>query len=112
MRSATASAAIRLIEAEKSFAADTAVVSSAVLSGVSTVEAFDATTTARSSDQIVADAIAGDTAFRTLNYRTQALFYNLGGGLDVPDNRDTLSFEERNGRVRFRGYNRLPARLA
>ncbi|MBC8070103.1 MAG: DUF1552 domain-containing protein [Deltaproteobacteria bacterium] len=33
-----------------------------------------------SSDQIVADAIAGDTSFKSLQYRAQALLYNSGVG--------------------------------
>jgi hypothetical protein len=72
----------------------------ALLSGVRTLASFDATTSAPSSDQIVADALGGQTAFRNLNYRAQALFYNLGGGLDTPDNRDTLSFRTQGGTVR------------
>ncbi len=70
-----------------------------LLAGVSTVAPFDATTSSRTSDRLVIDAIGGETAFPSLNYRTQALFYNLGGGLDIPDNRDTLSFERRNDRI-------------
>jgi hypothetical protein len=38
-----------------------------------------------SSDQIVADAIAGDTVFASLQYRTQALLYNSGTGADFRD---------------------------
>ncbi|MEN0063871.1 MAG: DUF1552 domain-containing protein [Myxococcota bacterium] len=70
-----------------------------LLAGVSTVAPFDATMTARTSDQIVMETLAGSTVFPSLNYRTQALFYNLGGGIDVPDNRDTLSFAQQGNRI-------------
>ena len=70
-----------------------------LLCGVRTVAPFDAEATTVSSDQVVMDAIAGDTTFPSLNYRTQALFYNLGGGLDTPDNRDTLSFARQGNRI-------------
>lgn len=72
----------------------------ALLAGVRTQAPFDATTSSPTSDQIVADAFAGSTAFDTLTYRTQALFYNLGGGLDRPVNRDTLSFRQQGDAVR------------
>ncbi|MEO0604747.1 MAG: DUF1552 domain-containing protein, partial [Myxococcota bacterium] len=70
-----------------------------LLAGVSTVAPFDATMSARTSDRIVMEALGANTAFPSLNYRTQALFYNLGGGLDIPDNRDTLSFERQGNRI-------------
>lgn len=47
------------------------------------------TVTGRSSDQIVADAIGGQTAFASLAYRAQALLYNSG---TYPMNRDTISY--------------------
>ena len=49
---------------------------SAFLCGQRTVNApFDATVTAPSSDQIVADAIGGDTLFKSLSYRVQPVKY-------------------------------------
>ena len=51
---------------------------------------MNATVTGPSSDQIAADVLGMDTAFRSLNYRTQALFYVLS---DDPDYRDTLAYE-------------------
>ena len=47
---------------------------------------FGTTITGPSSDQIVADQIAGDTLFPSLPLRVQALFYNQSG-TDIPDNR-------------------------
>jgi hypothetical protein len=41
-------------------------------------ESHDYRVTNWSSDQIVADAIAGDTTFHSLQYRAQALLYNSG----------------------------------
>lgn len=60
---------------------------------------FSTTITGPSSDQVVAEAIAGDTVFASLPLRVQALFYNQSGGIDIPDNRDTLSFREHNGTI-------------
>ncbi len=60
---------------------------------------FGTTVTGPSSDQVVADAIAGDTVFASLPLRVQALFYNLSGGIDIPDNRDTLSFRQQGGQI-------------
>ena len=58
---------------------------------------FGTTVTGPSSDQIVAEQIAGDTTFESLQMRVQALFYNQSGGIDIPDNRDTLSFRDDGG---------------
>lgn len=60
---------------------------------------FGTTVTGPSSDQVVAQAIAGDTTFESLPLRVQALFYNQSGGIDVPANRDTLSFRDTGGGV-------------
>ncbi len=43
-------------------------------------ESLDYRVTNWSSDQLVADAIAGDTTFSSLQYRAQALLYNSGVG--------------------------------
>lgn len=55
---------------------------------------FSTQVTGPSSDQIVADAIGGDTFFRSLTYRAQARYYSLGGNfvVDNPLNRDSLSY--------------------
>jgi hypothetical protein len=55
---------------------------------------FSTQVTGPSSDQVVADAIGGDTFFRSLTYRVQALYYSLGGNfvVDNPYNRDSLSY--------------------
>lgn len=58
---------------------------------------FSTTMTGASSDQIVAEVIGGDTTFDSLPLRVQALFYNQSGGIDVPANRDTLSFRDEGG---------------
>ncbi len=60
---------------------------------------FGTTVTGPSSDQVVANAIAGDTVFASLPLRVQALFYNQSGGIDIPDNRDTLSFRDAGGTI-------------
>lgn len=60
---------------------------------------FGTTVTGPSSDQVVAEAIAGDTVFASLPLRVQALFYNQSGGIDIPDNRDTLSFRDQGGQI-------------
>ncbi len=60
---------------------------------------FGTTVTGPSSDQIVADMIAGDTTFASLPLRVQALFYNQSGGIDVANNRDTLSFRDIGGTI-------------
>ncbi|MEM6996297.1 MAG: DUF1552 domain-containing protein [Myxococcota bacterium] len=60
---------------------------------------FGTTVTGPSSDQIVADAIGDGTTFRSLPLRVQALFYNQSGGIDIPANRDTLSFQDEGGGV-------------
>lgn len=51
------------------------------------------TVTAPSSDQLVADALGGDTAFPSLVYRAQALLYSA---FSYPKNRDSISYR-RNG---------------
>ncbi len=60
---------------------------------------FGTTVTGPSSDQIVAEAIGGGTTFQSLPLRVQALFYNQSGGIDIPANRDTLSFRDEGGGV-------------
>jgi hypothetical protein len=57
-------------------------------------DAFTTDVTGPSADQIVADAIGGDTLFASLGCRVQALSYVLGGSSDFDGtfNRDTLSF--------------------
>ena len=56
---------------------------------------FDSTVTGPSADQVMAQAIGGDTTFPYLSYRAQALFYwSNPGGVDIPNNRDTLSFDQ------------------
>lgn len=65
-----------------------------LLSGVTQRGTFDAGATAPTSDQIVADALGAETAFASLVYRAQAQYYNLSGGIDVPDNRDSPSFRD------------------
>ena len=60
---------------------------------------FGTTVTGPSSDQVVAEQIAGDTTFESLQLRVQALFYNQSGGIDIPDNRDTLSFKDVGGTI-------------
>jgi hypothetical protein len=52
-------------------------------------ESHDYRVTNWSADQIVADAIADDTTFKSLQYRAQALFYNSAVG---PYNRDLMSW--------------------
>ena len=59
--------------------------------------AFSATVTADTTDQVVARAIAGDTTFESLHLRVQALYYTVPGGVDVPDNREGLSFRDVGG---------------
>lgn len=49
--------------------------------------------TGPSADTIVAQHLGGDTTFPLLSYRAQALFYSQGGGVDVPANRDTMTFD-------------------
>ncbi|MDD9946031.1 MAG: DUF1552 domain-containing protein [Myxococcales bacterium] len=62
---------------------------------------LDATVTGPSSDQLVADAIGGDSLFSSLTYRAQARFYNTGGGtFDAPHHRDTMSFRMVSGSAR------------
>lgn len=53
------------------------------------LESHDYRVTNWSSDQIVADVIAGDTTFASLQYRAQALLYNSGVG---PYYRDLMSW--------------------
>lgn len=53
------------------------------------MDTLDATVTGPSSDQIVADAVGGETAFRSLAYRGQALLYHING---YHNNRDTISY--------------------
>ncbi len=55
---------------------------------------FSTAVSGPSSDQIVADAIGGDTFFPSLTYRAQALYYSLGGNfvVDNPFNRDSLGY--------------------
>jgi hypothetical protein len=62
---------------------------------------FGSIVTGPSSDQVVADAIAGDTLFHSLTLRAQALYYSVGGNfvVDNPTNRDTLSFRDEAGDV-------------
>ena len=50
----------------------------------------NSTVTGPSTDQLVADAIGGETLFRNLNYRVQAASYNTSGDFT---NRDTLAFD-------------------
>jgi hypothetical protein len=52
---------------------------------------MSATVTGPSSDQLVAAQLGEQSAFRSLNYRTQAQFYVLS---DTPDYRDTIAFED------------------
>ncbi|MEM6991281.1 MAG: DUF1552 domain-containing protein [Myxococcota bacterium] len=49
--------------------------------------------TGPSPDQVMVGHIGGETTFPYLSYRSQALFYSTGGGVDIPVNRDTLSFD-------------------
>lgn len=72
---------------------------STLLCGATQRGLYDAGSDSPSSDQIVADAIGGDTAFRSLTYRTQALFYALSGGFDVPEDRDSPSFRDQGAGV-------------
>lgn len=53
----------------------------------------NATVTGPSTDRIVAEALGSATAYRSLNYRAQAGFYIVPSGVDVAENRDTMSFD-------------------
>lgn len=55
---------------------------------------FDASVTGPSADYVMAQQIGAATTHKNLAYRAQAQFYSAASGVDIPDNRDTITFDE------------------